>query len=73
MISCGNLVYCGNWCFTVVNDHRSYNKLVHLDVDLLDLLRVFASLDVIGELWPIRSASSGALAWRVIGVLYSLG
>ena len=40
---------------------------------MIGLLGDFASLDVIGDLWPIVSASYGDFAWRVLGVLLSSG
>ena len=41
--------------------------------DIIGLLEAFVSLEGLGDLWPIGSASYGDLAWSVLGVLCSSG
>ena len=44
-------------------------SITPLHADLIGLIRAFASLEGIGDLWLIFSASSVTLLWRGIGVI----
>ena len=46
-------------------------SITPFNIYLLSLLWMFLSLEGLGDVWSIRSESSGILTWRVLGILCS--